>query len=82
MRNGFHLTVLALLILLLDATMYSLVLLHGFPPKTLVPSDEGLLLEPTTRQMVEWYAFLLGGGLVNLFVFILTGMAWRTPKGD
>jgi hypothetical protein len=73
-------TVLALLMLLFDATMYWQALVHGFPPASLLSSDEGLLLEPTTRQKVEWYAFLLGAGLVQAFVFILTWKAWRNPQ--
>ena len=74
------LTVLALLMLLFDATMYWQALLHGFPPQPFLASDEGLLLEPTTRQTLEWYALLLAAGLVQAFVFMLTWKAWRSPK--
>ena len=74
------LTVVAVLLLLFDATMYWQTLLHGFPPQYLLASDDGLLLEPTTRQKMEWYAFLLGAGLAQAFVFALTWKAWRNPK--
>jgi len=79
-RYRAFLTVLAVLMLLFDATIHWQALLHGFPPQSLLASDDGLLLEPTTRQKVEWYAFLLGAGLAQAFVFTLTWKAWRSPK--
>ena len=66
--------------LLFDATMYWQALLHGFPPSFGGASDDGLPLDPTTRQKVEWYAFVLVAGLAQAFVFVLTWKAWRNPK--